>query len=125
MMPERWERVSELFEAALQRAPHERGFFLASMCGDDDEIRIEVESLIREHELGGLGEVREVVQADRQRCERERREEDLADHGRQPYPRRCPAEHRSVSTAAASPLPENRRFVKTCGPHTGRHTIDA
>ncbi len=53
MTPERWERVSNVFEAALEREPHERGAFLTHMCGDDGELRAEVESLIREHERGG------------------------------------------------------------------------
>ena len=53
MTPERWEVVSDLFEAALEREPHERSAFLTRMCGDDGELRTEVESLIREHESGG------------------------------------------------------------------------
>jgi serine/threonine protein kinase/tetratricopeptide (TPR) repeat protein len=53
MTPERWEIVSDLFEAALQREPLERNAFLVQMCVGDDELRAEVESLIHEHENGG------------------------------------------------------------------------
>lgn len=53
MTPERWERVSELFEAALQHEPGERNAFLLRMCADDRELIAEVESLIHAHEGGG------------------------------------------------------------------------
>jgi len=43
--PERWLRVTELFDAALERAPEERAAFLADACNGDDEILREVESL--------------------------------------------------------------------------------
>lgn len=47
MTPQRWQRVHELFEAACDLAPDFRGEFLASRCGDDEELRREVESLLR------------------------------------------------------------------------------
>ena len=53
MTPERWEIVSNVFEAVLQNEPRERGALLTQLCGDDDELRAEVESLIDEHERGG------------------------------------------------------------------------
>ena len=53
MTPDRWERVSELFEATLQQAPGQRSAFLSRMCVDDGELIAEVESLIRAHEGGG------------------------------------------------------------------------
>jgi len=39
-------RVHELFDEALQRPPEERTAFLAQACGDDAELRTEVESLL-------------------------------------------------------------------------------
>ena len=63
MTPERWEMVSDLFEAALEKEPHERSAFLARMCGSDDELRTEVQSLIREHESGGELLVRPPIDA--------------------------------------------------------------
>lgn len=63
MTPERWEMVSDLFEVALEKEPHERTAFLVRMCAGDDELRIEVESLIRDHENGGDFLVRPPIDA--------------------------------------------------------------
>jgi eukaryotic-like serine/threonine-protein kinase len=46
MTPERWQRASGIYEAALEREPGERGAFIAHACGDDQELRREVESLL-------------------------------------------------------------------------------
>ena len=46
-MPEnQWRQVKELFHEALRRDASERDAFLESACGGDDELRIEVESLL-------------------------------------------------------------------------------
>jgi serine/threonine protein kinase/Flp pilus assembly protein TadD len=47
---ERWQLVKELFEAALERGPAERAAFLAQACGSDEEVRLEVGSLLAAHE---------------------------------------------------------------------------
>ena len=46
MTPERWQRVSELYEAVLDRPAGEREAFLAEMCAADTGLRREVESLL-------------------------------------------------------------------------------
>ncbi len=46
MSPERWRRIEEVYHAALERPPDQRAAFLAEVCGDDDELRREVESLL-------------------------------------------------------------------------------
>jgi serine/threonine-protein kinase len=46
MMPERWKQVDQLLQGATERGPAERDAFLAEACGDDDELRREVESLL-------------------------------------------------------------------------------
>ena len=46
MTPERWQRVSELYEAVLDRPAEERGAFLAELCAGDTALRGEVESLL-------------------------------------------------------------------------------
>ena len=48
MTPERWKRTEELYYAARDRAPDERSGFLRAACGDDDALRLEVESLLSE-----------------------------------------------------------------------------
>src|SRR6478672_11930109 len=53
MTPERWHRVKGIFQAANERAPGERDVFLASACGDEADLRQEVESLIASHEKSG------------------------------------------------------------------------
>jgi eukaryotic-like serine/threonine-protein kinase len=46
MTPERWQQASRIFEAALEGKPEARGAFVAHACGDDQELRHEVESLL-------------------------------------------------------------------------------
>jgi serine/threonine protein kinase len=46
MTPERWQQASRIFEAALEREPDARETFLVHACGDDQELRDEVESLL-------------------------------------------------------------------------------
>ncbi|MFZ2023612.1 MAG: serine/threonine-protein kinase [Terracidiphilus sp.] len=41
-----WERVKELFDAALEREPAERDQFLSLACGADESLRAEVDSLL-------------------------------------------------------------------------------
>jgi serine/threonine protein kinase/tetratricopeptide (TPR) repeat protein len=53
MTPERWQRIKELFRAALERAPGARAAFLDAECAGDAEAREEVESLIAAHEREG------------------------------------------------------------------------
>src|SRR6266567_5320046 len=55
MTPDRWRRVKELFGQACERAPEQRGAFLADTCGADEELRNEVSSLLESYrEKGGL-----------------------------------------------------------------------
>src|SRR5437899_2524318 len=53
MTRERWQKVKEIFQAAVDRAPGEQSDFLASACGEDEMLRKEVESLIDSHEKSG------------------------------------------------------------------------
>ncbi|MGB7266090.1 MAG: serine/threonine-protein kinase [Terracidiphilus sp.] len=48
-----WEKVKELFDAALQRDPSERAGFLSSACGSDISLREELESLLAAYESSG------------------------------------------------------------------------
>src|SRR5205085_8994122 len=49
MTPERWQRVSDLFEAALAREPNLRAAYLTYACADDAELQREVHSLLAAH----------------------------------------------------------------------------
>jgi len=53
MTRERWQKVKEIFDAALRIEPAQRSPFLSRACGSDDDLRQEVESLIASHEKTG------------------------------------------------------------------------
>lgn len=44
--PQRWQRIEEVFQRASSLPPQTRAEFLAQVCGDDAELRREVESLL-------------------------------------------------------------------------------
>lgn len=46
MKSERWKKVDEIFESALELRAEERASFIAEACAGDEELRREVESLI-------------------------------------------------------------------------------
>jgi serine/threonine-protein kinase len=47
MAPERASRISDVYHAALTRRPEDRDAFLTDACAGDEELRREVESLLR------------------------------------------------------------------------------
>jgi serine/threonine protein kinase/Tol biopolymer transport system component len=47
MDPERWRRVEELYHSALERDPEQRHSFLVAVCGADEDILHEVETLLQ------------------------------------------------------------------------------
>src|SRR5260370_32565721 len=53
MNTDRWQRVKDLFSQACERAPEERGSFLAEACRGDEELRREVSSLLESHQETG------------------------------------------------------------------------
>ena len=46
MKPDRWRKVDELFEAALEHEPSRRAAFLDQACGSDKDLRREVEKML-------------------------------------------------------------------------------
>jgi len=46
MRADRWERVAELYRAALEQDESQRSAWLESACVGDEEVRREVESLL-------------------------------------------------------------------------------
>jgi len=48
-----WKRIREIFHEAVEKPESERQGFLTSACGDDGELRAEVERLLRAHEEAG------------------------------------------------------------------------
>jgi tetratricopeptide (TPR) repeat protein len=51
--PERWKEVEAVFEEALETSRLERPAFFQRTCGDDEELRREVESLLESHGQAG------------------------------------------------------------------------
>jgi eukaryotic-like serine/threonine-protein kinase len=51
--PGRLQQIRSVFEDLLERAPAERAALLAEACGDDDELRLEVSSLLSAYEEAG------------------------------------------------------------------------
>ena len=46
MTPERWQQIERIFQDAIDLSPDQRSAFLNQVCGDDLELRQEVESLL-------------------------------------------------------------------------------
>ena len=53
MKPERWERIKEVFEAALELDAPARTAFLADACGEDEDLCAEVTHLLGRYEAAG------------------------------------------------------------------------
>src|SRR5579871_1772231 len=54
MQSERWQRIENIFQSAIDCAPDQRPALLDSACGDDAELRDEVESLLALNEKSGF-----------------------------------------------------------------------
>src|SRR5262245_39541478 len=46
MTPERWQRIDQLFHAALECDPADREVFLEQACGPDEELRSKIDMLL-------------------------------------------------------------------------------
>src|SRR6266545_2299529 len=53
MTNERWTAVDRLFDAALERKPHERAAFVREACAGDEELQRAVESLLENERDAG------------------------------------------------------------------------
>src|ERR1043166_3679857 len=54
MNPERWQKIEELFQSARKRATAgERAAFLDGACGNDTELKAEVEQLLVAEDSAG------------------------------------------------------------------------
>lgn len=57
MNQEQWQKVRQIFDAALKREPDELPSFLDEACGGDESLRVEVETLLASKEnIGGFME---------------------------------------------------------------------
>jgi eukaryotic-like serine/threonine-protein kinase len=70
MTMDRWNVIEEIFQSALEKPLSERNAYVAHACGDDAELRAEIESLLASAgnattDLGSLvaGDLREMVRS--------------------------------------------------------------
>src|SRR4030095_7070423 len=56
MTPQQYERLTELFHAALEIAPDDRAAFLDQVADGDVAVRRDLESLLASHEPGTFAE---------------------------------------------------------------------
>jgi serine/threonine protein kinase/Tol biopolymer transport system component len=49
----RWNRAKQLFHEAVEKSDADRALFVAAACGDDGELRAQVEALLAGHEEAG------------------------------------------------------------------------
>jgi eukaryotic-like serine/threonine-protein kinase len=66
---DQWAHIQKVFDEALQQPPEQRGDFVAQMCGENQELQREVESLLEAHEASEsfmehpvVAEIAEIVQ---------------------------------------------------------------
>ena len=48
-MDDKWQKVREIFDAAIRRKPEERRTFISEVCGEDKSLFLEIESLLASH----------------------------------------------------------------------------
>ena len=53
-MPEKQDKIVEIFNSALERNPDERDHFLRRACGQDHALRAEIESLLKRYDSSFL-----------------------------------------------------------------------
>jgi hypothetical protein len=51
--PDRWEKIEQLYHAALERDEAQRAGYLHEACGEDEALRREVESLLAQETQAG------------------------------------------------------------------------
>src|SRR5262245_40501577 len=53
MTPERWQKVEEIFQAAVELLPEERERYVAEVCAQDSDLKRDVESLLSQYDSAG------------------------------------------------------------------------
>ncbi|HEU4686741.1 MAG TPA: hypothetical protein VFS23_00195, partial [Vicinamibacterales bacterium] len=48
LTPERWQHIARIYDQAVEVPPADRDEFLAGVCGSDEDLRHQVDSLLRQ-----------------------------------------------------------------------------
>ncbi len=72
MNPERWRKIEEIFQAIAEHPTSEREALLTQACGDDQELRTEIASLLSHQ--GGSGFIESAIKGGAQLMERDEHE---------------------------------------------------
>ena len=70
MTIDRWKRIEEIFQGALERPASERSAYVTRACGGDEELRAEIESLLAS-DCGAVTVLHSVIEADVVKLNRE------------------------------------------------------
>src|SRR5439155_13080483 len=62
MNPDCWKRLEEIYHSARQRDSADRAAYLVETCGSDEELRLEIESLLAHGEI--LSKLESAVQSE-------------------------------------------------------------
>ena len=54
MTPERWRKIEEIYHAAQEREPGERGTFVSEACCGDTELKGQIEAMLAQDSGGGI-----------------------------------------------------------------------
>ena len=54
MTPERWRRIEEIYHAAQERKPGDRCAFVSEACGDDAELKGQIEAMLAQDSGGAI-----------------------------------------------------------------------
>jgi serine/threonine-protein kinase len=76
MADDKWQKVREIFDAALRQQPEARADFLRAACGDDESLLAEVQSLFSSYDKAedflatpAVAQVAEMIEADQRALE--------------------------------------------------------
>jgi serine/threonine protein kinase/Tfp pilus assembly protein PilF len=76
MADDKWQKVREIFDAALRQQPEARADFLRAACGDDESLLAEVQSLFSSYDKAedflatpAVAQVAEMIEADQRTLE--------------------------------------------------------
>jgi len=53
MKPDRWKKIEEIYQAALEKPEEKQAAFLSQACGEDQALRREIEEMLEARQKAG------------------------------------------------------------------------